>query len=109
MPSRRWAVVVVLLLTTPGTTPAQARGDFVPVTDEMLQGPAPADWLMWRRTLNGWGFSPLDQHGAGLAGHRHAAGPRGRPEDPAGRVRGWPGSACSKKGGGRCPSVTPVS
>ncbi len=27
----------------------------------MLQDPAPADWLMWRRTLNGWGFSPLDQ------------------------------------------------
>ena len=27
----------------------------------MLQDPAPADWLMWRRTLNGWGYSPLDQ------------------------------------------------
>ena len=23
--------------------------------------PGPADWLMWRRTLNGWGYSPLDQ------------------------------------------------
>src|SRR5262249_20910332 len=21
----------------------------------------PADWPMWRRTLNGWGYSPLDQ------------------------------------------------
>src|SRR5207247_2194641 len=21
----------------------------------------PGDWLMWRRTLNGWGYSPLDQ------------------------------------------------
>ena len=21
----------------------------------------PADWLMWRRTYNGWGYSPLDQ------------------------------------------------
>ena len=27
-----------------------------PVTDAMLQDPAPGDWLMWRRTLNGWGF-----------------------------------------------------
>ena len=27
----------------------------------MLQNPAPGDWLMWRRTLNGWGYSPLDQ------------------------------------------------
>ena len=34
---------------------------FVPVTDAMLQNPAPGDWLMWRRTQNGWGYSPLDQ------------------------------------------------
>ena len=34
---------------------------FVPVTDEMLQKPDPADWLMWRRTLDSWGYSPLDQ------------------------------------------------
>ena len=34
--------------------------DFVPVTDAMLQDPDPADWLMWRRTLDGWGYSPLD-------------------------------------------------
>ncbi|MDE0715213.1 MAG: PQQ-binding-like beta-propeller repeat protein, partial [Gammaproteobacteria bacterium] len=32
-----------------------------PVTDAMLQDPDPADWLMWRRTLNQWGHSPLDQ------------------------------------------------
>jgi len=35
---------------------AQAPSEFVPVTDEMLQAPAPGDWLMWRRTLDGWGF-----------------------------------------------------
>jgi alcohol dehydrogenase (cytochrome c) len=32
-----------------------------PVTDAMLRTPAPEDWLMWRRTYNGWGHSPLDQ------------------------------------------------
>ena len=32
-----------------------------PVTDAMLANPDPADWLMWRRTLNNWGYSPLDQ------------------------------------------------
>ena len=32
-----------------------------PVTDAMLQNPDPADWLMWRRTLNTWGHSPLTQ------------------------------------------------
>jgi PQQ-dependent dehydrogenase (methanol/ethanol family) len=36
---------------------------FVPVTDAMLQKPDPGDWLMWRRTLDGWGFSPLNQIG----------------------------------------------
>lgn len=32
-----------------------------PVTDAMLQDPDPQDWLMWRRTLNSWGHSPLDE------------------------------------------------
>lgn len=32
-----------------------------PVTDAMLRDPAPGDWLMWRRTYNGWGHSPLAQ------------------------------------------------
>ena len=40
---------------------AQSSGGFVPVTDAMLQNPDPADWLNWRRTLDGWGHSPLDQ------------------------------------------------
>jgi PQQ-dependent dehydrogenase (methanol/ethanol family) len=35
--------------------------NFRPVTDAMLAEPDPADWLMWRRTLNNWGYSPLDQ------------------------------------------------
>src|SRR5262245_57967700 len=41
-------------------TPSGGR-EFEPVTDKMLRDPAPGDWLMWRRTLNGWGYSPLDQ------------------------------------------------
>ena len=39
----------------------QSPTDFVPVTDAMLQDPAPGDWLMWRRTLDGWGYSPLNE------------------------------------------------
>ena len=39
----------------------QADGDFVPVTDAMLEDPDPANWMMWRRTLDSWGYSPLDQ------------------------------------------------
>ena len=52
-----------LLLATAGSVAAQSPADaeFVPVTDAMLQNPADGDWLMWRRTLDGWGYSPLDQ------------------------------------------------
>ena len=39
----------------------QSERKYVPVTDAMLQKPDPADWLMWRRTLDGWGYSPLNQ------------------------------------------------
>ena len=42
--------------------PGQAQVEtFTPVTDAVLQNPDPADWLMWRRTLDSWGYSPLDQ------------------------------------------------
>ena len=52
------AAIVVLL----GSASAGAQGrELAPVTDEMLQSPDPADWLNWRRTLDGWGYSPLDQ------------------------------------------------
>ena len=37
------------------------QANFPPVTDEMLQNPADGDWLMWRRTLDSWGYSPLDE------------------------------------------------
>jgi alcohol dehydrogenase (cytochrome c) len=32
-----------------------------PVTNEMLLNPPPGDWLHFRRTYNGWGYSPLTQ------------------------------------------------
>src|SRR5258708_9854379 len=32
-----------------------------PVTDAMLLNPDPGEWLMWRRTYDGYGYSPLDQ------------------------------------------------
>ena len=61
MSSIRWMVAVGLLLNAPGQALAQPGGGFVPVTDAMLQDPAPADWLTWRRTSDGWGYSPLEQ------------------------------------------------
>jgi alcohol dehydrogenase (cytochrome c) len=35
--------------------------NYSPVTLQMLQDPPAADWLNWRRTLDGQGYSPLDQ------------------------------------------------
>ena len=57
------ASVLLVFLWGPAPAPAKAQSsaDFVPVTDAMLQNPSPDDWLMWRRTLDGWGYSPLDQ------------------------------------------------
>ncbi len=52
---------VLLLAPVPIAVHAQPADDFVPVTDAMLEDPAPADWLSWRRTPDGWGYSPLDQ------------------------------------------------
>ena len=43
------------------TAQAQPEDFFTPVTDTMLQNPDDSDWLMWRRTLDSWGYSPLDQ------------------------------------------------
>jgi alcohol dehydrogenase (cytochrome c) len=34
---------------------------YTPITDEMLRNPDPADWLMARRTYQGWSYSPLTQ------------------------------------------------
>ena len=55
------AIVVLTLTWSTAEARAQSADSFVPVTDAMLQNPAPEDWLMWRRTLDGWGYSPLDQ------------------------------------------------
>ena len=56
---------LVLLAALPGLVLAQtltrAAEDFAPVTDAMLRQPADGDWLMFRRTLDSWGYSPLDE------------------------------------------------
>ncbi len=35
--------------------------NYRPVTADRLRNPGDADWLMIRRTYDGWGYSPLDQ------------------------------------------------
>jgi alcohol dehydrogenase (cytochrome c) len=65
------AVAVVFLAATLSSSPtlkgsaysgASAQtAAFRPVTDDLLQNPPAADWLHWRRTYDGWGYSPLNQ------------------------------------------------
>ena len=55
------AIGVLLDPLRPVFVLAQSPAEFDSVTDAMLQNPDPADWLNWRRTLDGWGYSPLDE------------------------------------------------
>lgn len=54
-------LIVTILATIPSIVLAQEEPVYQPVTDAELLNPPPEDWLMYRRTYNGWGFSPLDQ------------------------------------------------
>jgi len=56
------AVSLTTLLAAQAVTAQDNPIDsLTPVTDEMLLNPPDGDWLMWRRTYNGWGYSPLDE------------------------------------------------
>src|SRR5688572_28286340 len=44
----------------PAPTPAVLQ-NYRPVTTERLKNPEPGNWLMIRRTYDGWGYSPLNQ------------------------------------------------
>ncbi len=51
-------------VSTPSATDTSTFADietFVPVSEATLLDPDPGDWLMYRRTYDGWGYSPLDQ------------------------------------------------
>ena len=67
MTGRRRCVVGFLgvagaaVLAAVACVPAQPREAYRPVTDSDLVDPSPEDWLMYRRTYDGWGYSPLDQ------------------------------------------------
>jgi len=55
-------VLGVFLAVVIATSPARAQPvQLSPVTDAMLRRPPDQDWLHWRRTYDGWAYSPLDQ------------------------------------------------
>ena len=40
---------------------AQPAGPYHAVTDARLESPEPGNWLMYRRTYDSWGYSPLER------------------------------------------------
>ncbi len=53
--------------------PSRLLSGLSPITDEALTHPSDSDWLMWRRTYNGWGYSPLKQIDKNNVGHLETA------------------------------------
>ncbi len=59
--TRRCTMLAISIAAVLGAANTSAQSAFVPVTDAMLESPDAADWLMWRRTLDSWGYSPLNE------------------------------------------------
>jgi alcohol dehydrogenase (cytochrome c) len=65
---KRWvfsAAAALLLLPAP-TLPGEIK-NYSPVTRERLLNPEPGNWLLFRRTYDGQGYSPLDKINASNA------------------------------------------
>jgi alcohol dehydrogenase (cytochrome c) len=63
-PTRRAAIMMPLSPLAPPMTPVVLPNPLekiTPVTDELLQNPPPGEWLLWRRTYDDHGFSPLKE------------------------------------------------
>jgi alcohol dehydrogenase (cytochrome c) len=61
MPLRARAALVVAALCLAAIAGQAQVERYQPVTDAILQNPPDGDWLNWRRTLDGQGYSPLDE------------------------------------------------
>ena len=50
-----------MMQPAPRARATAAPTSYVSVTDQRLANPEPENWLMFRRTYDGWGYSPLEQ------------------------------------------------
>lgn len=58
----RWLYLALATLILGTTVWAQGTVDgYEPITQEELESPSDGDWVMFRRTYNEWGYSPLDE------------------------------------------------
>ena len=80
---RRSSCIVATLLSAAAAlgvfTPTASAQTFVPVTQQMLENPDPADWLMMSRTYDAQHFSPLDQINKSNVAQLRVAWSRGLP------------------------------
>jgi alcohol dehydrogenase (cytochrome c) len=74
----KYAAAFLIAMTTAAL--AQPTRPVTPVTSQMLAKPDPADWLMWRGTLNSWGYSPLNQINRGNVANLKLVWTRGMTE-----------------------------
>src|SRR5256885_14844728 len=52
---------VAIIAQTPTAPRPAVLQNYPSVTEAQLKKPADGDWLMVRRTYDGWGYSPLEQ------------------------------------------------
>lgn len=57
--------LLLCLLFVTAAAPAAEPAAYTPVTAQRLEQPEPGNWLMYRRTYDSQGYSPLDQINAG--------------------------------------------
>ena len=86
--------ILALLLVSIESVHTQSPSSFVTITDDMLQDPSDEDWLMWRRTLDSWGYSPLDEINTDNVDQLRLVWSRGLRKGHS-KAHHWPITACS--------------
>ncbi|MDA1371730.1 MAG: PQQ-binding-like beta-propeller repeat protein [Proteobacteria bacterium] len=61
IPASGLVVIETIEIPPPPTTVANPLDNITTVTDDTLSAPPAADWLMWRRTYDSQGYSPVNQ------------------------------------------------
>ena len=65
------ALLGIVAALTDDAAEVRAEMPYTTVTDERLTAPEDDNWLMYRRTYDGWGYSPLDQVNTENVGQLH--------------------------------------
>ena len=58
---KKWILAAVAAVALPFSMGLAQFENYEPVTDAEVLNPDPEDWIQWRRTVDNWGYSPLDQ------------------------------------------------